>query len=89
MLYVSVWGYISGHSVRPDLCCMCLSCLYCIRLFVVAELDTLYEAKRQMVSVYKKQREDFNDDREKRRHESFKKRIEEKQAVQAALRKEM
>ena len=25
MLYVSVWGYISGHSVRPDLCCMCLS----------------------------------------------------------------
>ena len=54
-----------------------------------AELDTLYEAKRQMVSVFKKQRDDFNDGREKRRHESFKKRIEEKQAIQAALRQEM
>ncbi|XP_076456379.1 uncharacterized protein LOC143290750 [Babylonia areolata] len=52
------------------------------------ELDKLYENKRQMVSTYKKQREDFFDDREKRRHESFKKRNEEKQAVQAALRKE-
>ncbi|KAL8625118.1 hypothetical protein ACOMHN_030752 [Nucella lapillus] len=53
------------------------------------ELDSLYESKRQMLSMYKKQRDDFFDDREKRRHESFKKRQEEKQVLQAALRKEM
>ncbi|XP_070209508.1 uncharacterized protein [Littorina saxatilis] len=52
------------------------------------ELDKLYEAKRQMVQVYKKQREEFFDDRDKRRHESFKKRHEEKQAIQAAIREE-
>lgn len=52
------------------------------------ELDTLYEAKRQMAAVYKKQRGDFFDDREKRWHESFKKRQEEKQTIQDKFRQE-
>ena len=73
--------------------CVCVRCCRAGLLYVcvcgVAELDALYEAKRQMVAAFKKQREDFQDDREKRRHESFKKRIEEKQAMQAALRQEM
>lgn len=52
-------------------------------------MDALYESKRQLIALYKKQREEFQDIRERKRQETCKKREEEKRAQFAALAREM
>lgn len=55
---------------------------------ILAEIDKLYEQKRQLVASFKRQKEDFKDVKDKQRKESMKKKEEERRASFHAKRKE-